>query len=189
MRKYLEDARLRAGRARRRRDACTLDAATIMAQTKRGELDGAWLPEPWATRVVLDAKAVLASTTSATSGPGERLPTAIVGARPATSSRAGRKPAGRRRVHIAAAIGDEVERALRPPKSTLDIAQRRARALLLGKALLKKPTWTKPATGSTSPAIRSPTPSKRWRATPSSLNKSSRTDCRTLFADPTVSAR
>ena len=32
-----------------------LDAATILAEIRRGALDGAWLPEPWATRVVLDA--------------------------------------------------------------------------------------------------------------------------------------
>jgi NitT/TauT family transport system substrate-binding protein len=34
-----------------------LDAATVLAQMQRGALDGAWLPEPWATRVVREARA------------------------------------------------------------------------------------------------------------------------------------
>ena len=35
-----------------------LDTATILAEVQRRALDGAWLPEPWATRVVLEAGAV-----------------------------------------------------------------------------------------------------------------------------------
>jgi NitT/TauT family transport system substrate-binding protein len=34
-----------------------LDAATVLVQIGRGALDGAWLPEPWATRVVREAGA------------------------------------------------------------------------------------------------------------------------------------
>jgi NitT/TauT family transport system substrate-binding protein len=35
-----------------------LDAATILTEMRRGALDGAWLAEPWATRVVAEAPAV-----------------------------------------------------------------------------------------------------------------------------------
>ena len=35
-----------------------LDSATILGEIQRKALDGAWLPEPWATRVVLEADAV-----------------------------------------------------------------------------------------------------------------------------------
>jgi NitT/TauT family transport system substrate-binding protein len=35
-----------------------LDAATILTEMQRGALDGAWLAEPWATRVTRDAGAV-----------------------------------------------------------------------------------------------------------------------------------
>jgi len=35
-----------------------LDAATILEQMRRGTLDGAWLPEPWATRIAQDTGAL-----------------------------------------------------------------------------------------------------------------------------------
>jgi len=35
-----------------------LDTATILGEIQRRALDGAWLPEPWATRVVLEADGV-----------------------------------------------------------------------------------------------------------------------------------
>jgi NitT/TauT family transport system substrate-binding protein len=54
-----------------------LDAATILAEIRKGALDGAWLPEPWATRVERDAGAVRLLD-ERDLWPGRRFPTALL---------------------------------------------------------------------------------------------------------------
>lgn len=84
--------------------------ATVLAQMRSGDLDGAWLPEAWATRVVrelgaerfIDERALWA---------GGRFATAVLVARTdrATDPRVKR---------LAAALEEEVGRALRDPAAT-----------------------------------------------------------------------
>jgi NitT/TauT family transport system substrate-binding protein len=107
-----------------------LDAATILAEIRRGALDGAWLPEPWATRVVQDAKAVRLIDEREL-WPGRAFPTAIVVARGAFVRRA---PAVAAR--IAGAFADEVAHAAQSPDETRELA-RTELGRLLGKALPK----------------------------------------------------
>ncbi len=105
-----------------------LDAATILTEIRRGALDGAWLPEPWATRVVMDAKAVRLID-ERDLWPNRAFPTAIVVAR---GDFARRNPALAARV--VQAIAAEVERTRRQP----DEAREQVRVelgQLLGKAL------------------------------------------------------
>jgi NitT/TauT family transport system substrate-binding protein len=108
-----------------------LDAATILSQTKRGSLDGAWLPEPWATRVVQDAQAVRLID-ERDLWPQHRFPTAIVAARGDFVRESGPLAA-----RVAAAIGDEIDRAVRLPDETREAA-RIELGRLLGKTLPQK---------------------------------------------------
>jgi NitT/TauT family transport system substrate-binding protein len=105
-----------------------LDAATILAEIKRGALDGAWLPEPWATRVVQDANAVRLID-ERDLWPNHAFPTAIVVAR---------GPFVRRAPAVAAliekAFADEVARAAQFPEETRELA-RAELGRILGKAL------------------------------------------------------
>jgi NitT/TauT family transport system substrate-binding protein len=105
-----------------------LDAATILAEIKQGALDGAWLPEPWATRVVMDAKAVRLID-ERDLWPNHAFPTAIVVAR---GDFVRRSPAMAAR--IAQAFGAEIDRAKALPAETREAA-RVELGLLLGKAL------------------------------------------------------
>src|ERR1700690_2866015 len=57
-----------------------LDSMTILTEMRRGALDGAWLPEPWATRVVIDAGAERL-VDERDLWPGRMFPTALVVAR------------------------------------------------------------------------------------------------------------
>jgi NitT/TauT family transport system substrate-binding protein len=105
-----------------------LDAATILTEVRRGALDGAWLPEPWATRVVMDANAVRLID-ERDLWPNRAFPTAIVVARgdfarsqPAMTSR------------VVAAFAAEVDRAKALPDQTREEA-RIELGRLLGKAL------------------------------------------------------
>jgi NitT/TauT family transport system substrate-binding protein len=105
-----------------------LDASTIFTEIARGALDGAWLPEPWATRVVLDADAVRL-VDERDLWPRRAFPTALVVARgdfvrgrPALAAR------------FADAIGAEVDRALAAPSQTLDVVGAEL-GRVLGKAL------------------------------------------------------
>ena len=89
-----------------------LDASTILVEMKRGALDGAWLPEPWATRTVIDANAVRLLD-ERDLWPARRFPTALLVARgpfardrPDLTSR------------LVAALGDEVRRANESPSET-----------------------------------------------------------------------
>jgi NitT/TauT family transport system substrate-binding protein len=105
-----------------------LDAATILAEVRRGALDGAWLPEPWATRVVIDAGAVRLID-ERDLWPSRQFPTAIVVAR---------GDFARTRVAMTArvvdAFGAEVDRAKSLPEETREQA-RLELGRLLGKAL------------------------------------------------------
>jgi NitT/TauT family transport system substrate-binding protein len=88
--------------------------ATVLAQMRSGELDGAWLPEPWATRVVreLGAERFIDERDL---WEGRRFSTAVLVAR---ADRA----ADARVTRLAAALSDEVARAVRDPASTRDEA-------------------------------------------------------------------
>lgn len=105
-----------------------LDAATILTEIRRGALDGAWLPEPWATRVVLDAKGVRLID-ERDLWPNHEFPTAIVAAR---GDFVRRNPAMAARV--VAAFGAEVERAKATPEDTREQARLQL-GRLLGKPL------------------------------------------------------
>jgi NitT/TauT family transport system substrate-binding protein len=105
-----------------------LDAATILTEMRRGALDGAWLAEPWATRLVRELGAVRL-VDERDLWPGRLFPTALVVARgdyahahAATMSK------------LVDAIGDEVDRAKRlPEESRAVVGDELAR--LLGKRL------------------------------------------------------
>ena len=58
LRVYLRDAGLRDRTSGGEVTVLAIAASTILEQMKRGDLDGAWLPEPWATRVVDELDAV-----------------------------------------------------------------------------------------------------------------------------------
>jgi NitT/TauT family transport system substrate-binding protein len=105
-----------------------LDAATILAEVRRGRLDGAWLPEPWATRVVMDAGA-RRLIDERDLWPSKSFPTAVVVAR--------NDFARKNRPLVSAfvdAMAAEVERALSSPVESRALA-RDELARLLGKAL------------------------------------------------------
>ena len=105
-----------------------LDAATILAEVRRGALDGAWLPEPWATRVVMDAGG-RRLIDERDLWPNREFPTAIVVAR---------GDFARSRAEMTARVADafaaEVDRAKRLPEETSEQA-RLELGRLLGKAL------------------------------------------------------
>ena len=107
-----------------------LDAATILTEIRLGGLDGAWLPEPWATRVVMDAGAVRLID-ERDLWPKREFPTAIVVARGDFVRRA---PAMAARV--ATAFANEVQHAADFPEDTRELA-RSELGRLLGKALPK----------------------------------------------------
>jgi NitT/TauT family transport system substrate-binding protein len=84
--------------------------ATILAQMKSGELDGAWLPEPWATRIVRELGAVR-FIDERELWPERRFSTAVLVARADRAADAAVK-------RLAVALEDEVARALRDPAAT-----------------------------------------------------------------------
>ncbi len=89
-----------------------LAASDARTQMIRGQLDGAWLPEPWATRLVVEGIADR-FVDERDLWPGGRFATALAVAR---SGFLKARPADAERV--IAAIGDEVERARREPERT-----------------------------------------------------------------------
>jgi NitT/TauT family transport system substrate-binding protein len=105
-----------------------LDAATIFTEVRRGALDGAWLPEPWATRVVMDAGGVRLID-ERDLWPNREFPTAIVVAR-ADFVRSRAAMAAR----VVDAIAAEVDRARALPEETHE-QTRVELGRLLGKAL------------------------------------------------------
>jgi NitT/TauT family transport system substrate-binding protein len=58
LRVFIRDAGLRDTASGGDVTVLAISGATILDQMKRGELDGAWLPEPWATRIVTELGAV-----------------------------------------------------------------------------------------------------------------------------------
>ena len=84
--------------------------ATILAQMKDGDLHGAWLPEPWATRVVRELGAVR-FIDERDLWAQHRFSTAVLVAR---ADRA-EDPRVRK---LAAALEEEVARAVRDPAAT-----------------------------------------------------------------------
>jgi NitT/TauT family transport system substrate-binding protein len=105
-----------------------LDAATILTEIRRGALDGAWLPEPWATRIVMDAGGAR-FIDERELWPNREFPTAIVVARgDFVRSRAGMA------ARVVDAFAAEVDRAKRLPEETREQA-RVELGRLLGKAL------------------------------------------------------
>jgi NitT/TauT family transport system substrate-binding protein len=105
-----------------------LDSATILTEMQRAALDGAWLAEPWATRVVRDARAVRL-VDERDLWPGRLFPTALAVAR---GDFARERPELLSR--LAAAIAEEVDRAIqRPDETRRAVGDELAR--LLGKRL------------------------------------------------------
>jgi NitT/TauT family transport system substrate-binding protein len=84
--------------------------ATILAQMKTGELDGAWLPEPWATRIVRELGAVR-FIDERDLWEDHRFATSVLVTRADRSD----DPRVRR---LAAALDEEVARAVRDPVAT-----------------------------------------------------------------------
>jgi NitT/TauT family transport system substrate-binding protein len=105
-----------------------LDASTILTQLQRGGLDGAWLPEPWATRTLLDAGAVRLLDERDV-WPGRRFPTALLAAR---GRFAQERPAVAAR--LAQALAEEVDRATHHPAETRAVVNDEL-GRLLGKRL------------------------------------------------------
>ena len=105
-----------------------LDAATILAELRRGGLDGAWLPEPWATRVVQEAQA-MRLIDERDLWPNRAFPTAIVVARGDFA-----RDAAPIAARMSTAIGQEIELCARQPDETREQA-RAELGRLLGKAL------------------------------------------------------
>ena len=105
-----------------------MSLSTILTQMARGTLDGAWLPEPWATRAVMEAGAVRLLD-ERDLWPRRAFPTAIVVARgdfvrdrPALAA------------SVSQAVGAEVDRSLAEPGGTLEAARAEV-GRLIGKAL------------------------------------------------------
>jgi NitT/TauT family transport system substrate-binding protein len=155
-----------------------LDATTILTEIRRGRLDGAWLPEPWATRVVQEAGADRLID-ERDLWPDHRFPTALMAAR---GDFAQREPVLAAR--LSAVMADEVDRALRAPDETCEVA-RAELSRLLGKtmpALLFHDAWryidftSDPLAGAL----------QTLAEDAASLGLAPRCTCSTLFAVPEV---
>jgi NitT/TauT family transport system substrate-binding protein len=107
LRTYLADHALRDTNAGGDVRVIAVSGATVLAQMKDRDLDGAWLPEPWATRVVreLDARRFVDERDL---WPDRRFATAVLVAR---ADRA----ADPRVARLVAALEAEVTRALEDP--------------------------------------------------------------------------
>lgn len=105
-----------------------LDSTTILTEMRQGALDGAWLAEPWATRVARDAGA-RRLLDERDVWPGRAFPTAIAVAR-GDFARERPELVGK----LAAAVADEVERAKTHPEETRRVVGDEL-ARLLGKRL------------------------------------------------------
>ncbi|MBX3229974.1 MAG: ABC transporter substrate-binding protein [Labilithrix sp.] len=114
LRWWLKQAGLRDAAAGGDVTVLAIAAATILDQMKRGELDGAWLPEPWATRVVHEEGA-LRLIDERDLWPDRRFATAVL----ATRARDAERPWA---PALAAALAAEVTRASQDPETALDEA-------------------------------------------------------------------
>jgi NitT/TauT family transport system substrate-binding protein len=114
LRTYLADHDLRDTTAGGDVRVIAVAGATVLAQMKDGDLDGAWLPEPWATRIVRELGAER-FVDERTLWPDRRFSTAVLVAR---ADRAADPRVAR--LHLA--LEAEVARALRDPATTRDEA-------------------------------------------------------------------
>ncbi len=114
LRSYLAEHGLRAEAAGGDVNVIAITGATILAQMKSGDLDGAWLPEPWATRVVRELGAVRL-VDERDLWEGKRFATALLVSRAASAEDAAVK-------RLAIALEEEVARAQRTPATTRDEA-------------------------------------------------------------------
>jgi NitT/TauT family transport system substrate-binding protein len=105
-----------------------LDAATILTEMRRSALDGAWMAEPWATRLVREASAIRLID-ERDLWRNKLFPTSLVVAR---GDYARRHPA--RVAALSDAVGAEVERARGAPDETRAVVGDEL-ARLLGKRL------------------------------------------------------
>jgi NitT/TauT family transport system substrate-binding protein len=110
LRSYLLEHGLRDSTAGGDVNVIAVAGATILAQMASGGLDGAWLPEPWATRVARELDAVRLID-ERDLWEGRRFATAVL------VSRAARAEDARVR-RLVAALEDEIARALRDPASS-----------------------------------------------------------------------
>jgi NitT/TauT family transport system substrate-binding protein len=151
-----------------------LDATTIFTEIRRGRLDGAWLPEPWATRVAQDAGAIRLID-ERDLWPDRRFPTALVAARGSFVQQYPEHGAA-----LVAAIAGEVERARDAPEETREGA-RVELSRLLGKTLparLFRDAW--PYIDYTTDPL--PSALQSLAADAALLGLAPRSTCSTLFA-------
>jgi len=111
LRMFLRDAGLRETTSGGDVTVLAISGATILEQMKRGELHGAWLPEPWATRVVADLSAIRL-VDERDLWPDKRFSTAVLVTRAEDA-------AAPFVLRLASALEDEVTRALADPRATL----------------------------------------------------------------------
>ena len=151
-----------------------LDSATIFEEIRRAALDGAWLPEPWATRVVLEAGAVRLLD-ERDLWEGRSFPTATLVSRgdfarehPTLAARLGE------------ALGAEVDRARALPDETRAVVREE-----LGRLLSKRlPTALLEASWPFVDYTRDPLPAAldTIAADAHALGLAPLTSCRTLFS-------
>jgi NitT/TauT family transport system substrate-binding protein len=110
LRSYLAEHGLRDATAGGDVNVIAVSGATILAQMKSGDLHGAWLPEPWATRVVRELGAVRLID-ERDLWEGRRFASAVLVARAARAEDASVKRLGR-------ALEEEVARAIEDPATT-----------------------------------------------------------------------
>jgi NitT/TauT family transport system substrate-binding protein len=110
LRSYLAEHGLRDSTAGGDVRVIAVAGATILAQMQSGDLHGAWLPEPWATRIVRELQAVRLID-ERDLWEGRRFSTAVLVAR---ADRA----ADARVTRLVTALDEEVARALRDPAAT-----------------------------------------------------------------------
>lgn len=110
LRMFIREAGLRDSASGGDVDVLAISAATILDQMKRGDLHGAWLPEPWATRVVLELSAIRL-VDERELWPGKRFATAVLTSRASDVGNAST-------TRLVRALDDEVSRALADPHTT-----------------------------------------------------------------------
>lgn len=81
--------------------------ATILDQMRHGDLDAAWLPEPWATRIVSEVRGATRLLDERDAWPGRRFATAVVAT---TGATADANPAWLDR--FMRALGSEIDRVV-----------------------------------------------------------------------------
>ncbi len=106
LRSSIRDAGLREAASGGDVTVLAIANATILDQMRHGDLDAAWLPEPWATRVVSEVRATRLLD-ERDLWPGRRFATAVVAT---TGATADAKPAWLDR--FTRALGGEVERLI-----------------------------------------------------------------------------